>query len=209
MGEVVVAFDYDGVLVDTYEANKRLINNALKAMGSDVVVSEEHFECVEEISFEAVTAAAGLDPKDFPDFMVYVYENGYEVTQQSTLFDGMRDLLESLSGKVHMAVVSNNHSMVLEDMMAKEDLRELFVAITGADSGASKEERLMQIAEKHGADLANCWMVGDGLNDIESAHIAGWKSIAVSWGYQSLDRLKKANPTAHVTTPGDIKGVVL
>ena len=47
-------------------------------------------------------------------------------------------------------------------------------------------------------------MVGDSLSDVRVARQAGVKSIAVSWGHQSLEKLVEAHPDHVVHLPGEL-----
>jgi phosphoglycolate phosphatase-like HAD superfamily hydrolase len=47
-------------------------------------------------------------------------------------------------------------------------------------------------------------MVGDSLSDVRAARDAGVKSIAVSWGHQSVGRLVKGVPDHVVRIPGEL-----
>jgi phosphoglycolate phosphatase-like HAD superfamily hydrolase len=48
------------------------------------------------------------------------------------------------------------------------------------------------------------FMVGDSLSDVRAAKEAGVKSIAVSWGHQSVGRLAGAVPDHVVRVPGEL-----
>ena len=196
----IIAFDYDGVLADTFAANLAFINRGITEVGGNVVVTPAHFEAVDEISFEQVTTLAGFNQSLFPEFMEFVVREGGEVIKVSELFVGIDELLLSLQGKAHLVVVSNNHSMVVQQVLDRLEVSSLFDRITGGEKSETKEQRLLQACDDFGVSLENCWMIGDGVNDIESAHTAGCKSIAVSWGFQSLEKLTRYNPTKSVTT---------
>lgn len=205
----IIAFDYDGVLADTFAANLLFINKGMAFVGSDAVVTPEHFEAVDEISFEQVTTLAGFEKELFAPFMQFVIAEGHEVIAVSELFEGMKKLLQSLRGKAHIVVVSNNHSMVVTEVLNRLGVTALFDRITGGEKSELKEQRLVQACNDFGVDRKNCWMVGDGVNDIESAHTAGCKSIAVSWGFQSLEKLERFNPTKSVKSVDELQDFLM
>ncbi len=195
MKKGIIAFDYDGVLADTFEPNIRLINRIFKDMGSDAHITKDHFNMAAEISFEAVVAAAGLEQKDIPEFMRLVVETGFSIIDETVLFLGMHELLTKLIDRFYLTVVSNNSTTIVTPGLEKEGVVSLFDMVTGSDNGESKEVRLENIRNSYDVPVENCWMIGDGINDIEAAHEAKWKSVAVTWGFQIRSLLETRNPT--------------
>jgi phosphoglycolate phosphatase len=58
----------------------------------------------------------------------------------------------------------------------------------GADSFDVRKPHpghVLKLLARMGADPATALMVGDSIHDIEAAHAAGLKVVAVSWGYTS------------------------
>ncbi len=196
----ILAFDYDGVLADTFEPNIRLINRIFLSMGSGAVITKAHFDIAEEISFEAVVTAAGLDTSLLPEFMKQITETGSSIIAETFLFKGINDLLEEYKEKYYLAVVSNNSTHIICPGLEKEGVYSLFDLITGSDENESKAERLRNLQELFGIEKNSCWMIGDGVNDIEAAHEADWKSLAVTWGFQSREVLQTRSPSAFADT---------
>lgn len=50
---------------------------------------------------------------------------------------------------------------------------------------------------------------GDMVLDIKAGKKAGVKTVAVSWGYQSREKLKKAKPDFLIDNPSEIKRIIL
>jgi phosphoglycolate phosphatase len=48
------------------------------------------------------------------------------------------------------------------------------------------------------------YLVGDTISDISEARLAGINSIAVTWGYQSRNKLLEKSPNFIAETPQDI-----
>jgi phosphoglycolate phosphatase len=53
-------------------------------------------------------------------------------------------------------------------------------------------------------DNENIYIVGDSLSDIRAAKETGIKSIAVSWGHQSMKKLSSAEPDHIVHSPREL-----
>jgi phosphoglycolate phosphatase-like HAD superfamily hydrolase len=65
----------------------------------------------------------------------------------------------------------------------------------------SKSEKILSAKTRFAQDNENIYLVGDSLSDIRAAKETGIKSIAVSWGHQSLEKLSSAAPDHLVHSP--------
>ena len=52
-------------------------------------------------------------------------------------------------------------------------------------------------------------MIGDEVRDVDAAHKAGIDSMAVSWGFNSIELLESSAPTHLVHSPEELIGQVL
>jgi phosphoglycolate phosphatase len=198
------AFDYDGVLADSQQVNINMMNTILLELNNKFHIEKKHFENLAEISFESVAALASLNKNELSKFMQRVSEENSGVGRECSLFDGIPSLLKKLSEVAIVTVVSNNHSKIAKEVLDREGLSNHFSEITGLDSGKNKSERLTEMMQNNSIKPENCYMIGDGVNDIESAKNAGCKSIAVAWGFQSLNRLNEVNPDFSVNSVKEI-----
>lgn len=208
MKKGIIAFDYDGVLADTFEPNIRMMNRIFEAMNSDARVDHSHFNMAAEISFEAVIMAAGLEESRVPEFLDLVNKIGHTIVPETELFPGMVPFLKELQDEFHVTIVSNNSIHILDAGLIQADATHLFDRVTGSDEGFTKTERLREMQYEYGIDHDSCWMIGDGINDIEAAHEAGWKSVAVTWGFQSRSLLETRKPTAIVVSPQELRDLI-
>jgi len=209
MKQGIIAFDYDGVLADTFHPNIRLMNRIFKSMNSSALVTIHHFDMAAEISFEAVVAAAGLEESRVPEFMKLVVDTGDSIVPETQLFPGMHDFVRELHENFIVTIVSNNATRIINAGLVQANATDDFDRVTGSDEGLTKTERLREIHYEYGIDLDSCWMIGDGVNDIEAAHEAGWKSVAVTWGFQSHDLLASRKPTAIVGSPQELRNLIV
>ncbi|MDE0809599.1 MAG: HAD hydrolase-like protein, partial [Alphaproteobacteria bacterium] len=57
---------------------------------------------------------------------------------------------------------------------------------------------LCQAIDESGAKIGDTLMIGDTIFDLQMAHNAGVKSIAVSWGYHHVGQLTSSGPRAMI-----------
>ena len=62
----------------------------------------------------------------------------------------------------------------------------------------------LAIAKQWGCKPSECYFVGDSEPDIRTAKAAGMISVAVSWGFRTLDRLTRENPDYLITKPSEL-----
>lgn len=210
MKNKLVAFDYDGVIADTLQANIRLINKIFEIMNFNKKIEESHFHKATEVSFKAIVDTVGFPMDKFDEFYSIVQDIGKSIIDETTLFDGVKELLDELSKECHLVIVSNNNAQNIVIPGAKKNgIDTYFEAITGADFGLNKVERINKYCNDFSIDKENAYMIGDGINDITAGNEAGVNSIAVCWGYQGIDILQQYNPTFIAKTVRDIRKIIV
>ncbi|MEO1092176.1 MAG: HAD-IA family hydrolase, partial [Pseudomonadota bacterium] len=104
-------------------------------------------------------------------------------------------LLHELNGSGRLLAVATGKSRRgLEHLIAKHDLRDVFVSLQTADGNASKPhpEMLLKALAAAGASSVEAAMIGDTTFDMEMAVAAGVAAVGVAWGHHSTDLLLRA-----------------
>ncbi|MBK8805010.1 MAG: HAD hydrolase-like protein [Fibrobacteres bacterium] len=68
----------------------------------------------------------------------------------------------------------------------------------------SKREMLEELAARHAIAPDEAVMVGDGAVDIGGGRQVGWTTIAVRWGYGTIEELENESPSIWAGTLGEI-----
>ncbi|MHC4874219.1 MAG: HAD family hydrolase [Planctomycetota bacterium] len=76
-------------------------------------------------------------------------------------------------------------------------------AVLGSDKGRSKVAKIKSVVEKH-KDINECWYIGDTKGDILEGIEAGVDTVAVSWGWHTLEQLEEAIPYHIVDEPKEL-----
>jgi phosphoglycolate phosphatase len=103
-----------------------------------------------------------------------------------------------------LAVVTGNTEANVRSFLKAHGLEGCVQAVYGVDMPGSKVEKILLAKSQFTAEAGSVFMVGDSLSDIRAAREAGVKSIGVSWGHQSLERLAAAVPDAMIHLPKDL-----
>ncbi len=181
-----IFFDNDGILVDTepmfFEATRR----TLKPLGIDLTL--EWF--IEENLKKNTNAFSLLRAKGVSDEEIEKHRharNALYVTmllKHVPVFDGVAEVLEQLSKKFLLGVVSNARRIHFEPIMEKSGLRKFFTFELTLDDigngfGKPNPRPYLLAIEKSGKDPSACIAIEDNERGVLAAHRAGIGCIAI------------------------------
>jgi len=203
-----LAFDYDGMLVDSLSANLEITNEVCVGLTGCRPVERSDIENLDRMSFQEIAEVLGIPSGDVGRCLEEINRRIVESYPGLDFFPGMEDVLRVLRGEGwDLYVVTHNTEVAVAGFLEMKGARGWFSGLLGAETGGSKDAKLASLAESRGADPAVCAMFGDSVGDIESAKGAGVVSVGVSWGYQSRSRLLDADPDFIVDSPEGILDV--
>jgi len=120
-------------------------------------------------------------------------------------FVGIPHLLRTLHERGHhLVVISTNSEQNVRAFLRANELETYFDGVYGYASLFNKAGTLRRVIRKNRLDARDCFYIGDEARDILSARRAHVEAIAVAWGYQHRDVLKKYQPFALLDTPADL-----
>lgn len=191
-----VIFDLDGTLLNTLNDLHSAVNFALDSFGFPR-------RSLEEVRRFIGNGVKKLMERSTPDgtdeetnakcldcFRGYYLEH---MADETAPYEGVKELIATLKERnIKTAVVSNKlHSAVVG--LCKDYFKDIDCAI-----GVSVEEErkpnpinVLKVLDTFGVYAEECIYVGDSEVDIETAHNAGLKCIAVTWGFRDEDELLK------------------
>ncbi len=120
------------------------------------------------------------------------------VSARSTVYPGVIEGLERLSGRdLHLGCVTNKAASFTADLLAAKGLADYFELVVAGDTTPRKKPDPMPLhyaADHFGLDYARCLMVGDSANDVKAARAAGFRVVAVPYGYNHGYSIHDCNP---------------
>lgn len=203
-----IIFDWSGVVRDTVTNQMWIVNNIFKKYG------------VKEISTEEFRENWRQPPSVF--YEKYLPE-GYSEEERSKLFQELqldKDCPKSTSfpevvNLIHkckengyfLAVVSSDFPETLIPEVKEYGLENVFEEIiTDAND---KLEPTQKIIKERGLNLEETYFVGDSNHETDVAKKVGIKSVAVTWGFTSEQKLKANNPDYIVHDALELGNVIL
>jgi len=201
----LVVFDLDGTLVDSQHA---IVASMRAAFESQKLTPPDAAQVRSVIGLPLDGAIERINP-DVRGLQTQriaeAYKNHAHVVQGAAakgpepLMPGARAVLDRLEeAGLLLAIATGKGRRGLISVLEAHGLRNRFVSLQSADDAPGKPDPTMlrQAISEAGADIETAVMIGDTVFDLQMAHNAGVKSIAVSWGYHGVDHLSSAKPHA-------------
>ena len=192
-----VIFDLDGTLVDSKFDLTDSVNFVRHEYGFNPLPIDE----VSSYLGSGITALvkavlSELKDEDF-NIAVKMFKDNYaqHLTNKTRAYSGVARMLASiLQQKV---LLSNKDEKFSKKILKTLELSQFFTEIYGGDSFKEKKPNplpIFEIMKKFSLKKEEVIIVGDGTNDILVGKNAGIKTIGVSYGYSSLEQIKKLSP---------------
>jgi HAD superfamily hydrolase (TIGR01509 family) len=194
-----VIFDWDGTLADTKDIVVTSFQKVLNQIGCNV--ADEFIERLIGVgsrnTFKEALKAQNIpfDEKLIDKLVKRKIDTAVSLADRVKLLDGASELLESLNGRVKIALASMNNRRIIEKMLEVTPIQRYFEVIATAeevDKPKPDPEIFIKCASELGSEPRCCVVLEDSVFGVEAAEAAGMKCIAVPTGAYSKRELDKA-----------------
>ncbi|MCD7823398.1 MAG: HAD-IA family hydrolase [Oscillospiraceae bacterium] len=208
-----VIFDLDGTLVDTAEDLGDSVSAALRELGLPVHTTEEYISFVGNGTLMLVKRSLPENLREDEELLNKAHDlfcNHYagHYLDKSRVYDGIPEVVKSLkSAGLKLYVMTNKPYQFASKIIDECFPAGTFELVAGSGQGfprkpdPSYENHLIELS---GADKSEVIHIGDSATDVETAHNAGLKCIACTWGFRSRESLIAAEGDYIVDEPGEI-----
>ncbi len=198
----LLLFDFDGVLADSLDLYAEAVARCLLRIGTPIVKNREDYLALFEGNFYESMAAKGVDLAAFAGAAKEILPGlDYDAMKP---FDGLIPVLEALRKENLLVVISSNGFRTISRMLDLFGFDRFFEGILGSDFLFSKKEKIAHALAKFGIDRRRTFYIGDTTGDILEAREAGVRTVAVTWGWHSREKLVAARPDFLVDKPEDL-----
>ncbi len=187
-----VLFDFDGTLADTAADLGAAVNRLRATRGLPDLSPDEVRAYASSGARGLLRVGLGMNPGD-PDYEsmrdAFLAHYAERVCVQTRLFPGIAELLAELTARgVRWGIVTNKATRFTEPIVAALGVSPDCV-VCGDTTPYSKPHPapLLHAAERLGLAPGVCCYLGDDLRDVQAAHAAGMRAIAVQYGYHGID----------------------
>lgn len=205
----LILFDYDGVLVDSLPYNLKIVAEVLEGLGYREFPTAAYCASAECISFEEWGKRIGMSEAHYKPYLETILQRTTSGAAKLPLFDGVLELLESLRAEHELGVITANTASAATAFLSQHGAAELFSEIVGVDTPGAKSVKILKIAADLRYPLERVYYVGDAGTDVQQGKAAGVKTIGVTWGFQSRERLEQERPDYLVHSPEELANIFL
>ena len=180
-----MCFDYDGVFVDSLDDLLDKARRAQSAVGVGRPPTKEDFQTIKNLTFEQMGLKIGIPQERVLEYGKRFFKLQEEDETFCQMFDDMAGVVQELSDKHTIAIITSSIKRRIERDLEHYKILEYISFIYDGSQDGSKSEKIQQAMLKFSAPSQQTVMIGDCVSDIRQGKIAGAKTIAVTWGFQS------------------------
>jgi pyrophosphatase PpaX len=210
----LIAWDFDGTLVDSRPLIEAGMAHALDALGQPRSVMHEWLKYVGlpvEAGIRNTFDPLGLDG----DAVLKAYRSFGHVENEHMLrpFEGIPELLDELRARgQRMGMATSKRTVPLMRQMAWFGWESFFDPIITPDDvtyGKPHPETLELMQSRTGLGPEDILMVGDTPFDLDMAKAAGVPSLAVGHGFYAQEALAACGPRAYAPDTSALRDILL
>lgn len=209
----VAIFDLDGTLQKTLPSitiasNLTLAHFDLPGVTEELV--ESFIGKGARVLVERLMRHAGVESPDCHEeaYQLYLKLFNEHCTDGVEPFEGVPQMLDDLQSMgLELAVVTNKNDKMTPLVLGKSFSLDTFSEIRGDNTQfplKPNAAQTLEVLNLLGASLDYSFFIGDSDIDVLTGKNAKIRTIAVTWGYQPIERLIAVDPDYMADTPGEV-----
>lgn len=206
---MLLHFDYDGVLVDSFDQLLSAFQRTAADTGLGRPPTRDDFETIEDLNAAGLAALLGVPEPDIDRYTrrthAILETDGYE----PAMFPGIPDLLSTLSERHTLVIVTSNYDHLVRQGLTCNGVDQCVSLVLDARQPGTKGDKIGHALQRFRVPPREAFMIGDTRGDIRHGRAAGVRTAGVTWGYQSRATLTKEAPDHIVDSPGELLQVLV
>ncbi|MBU0758021.1 MAG: HAD family hydrolase [Nanoarchaeota archaeon] len=202
----LVIFDVDGVLMDTFPVTRDIYDSLADEFGLKKSENHEFYDDFFELDWRISLKKFGIVTDDDRAKAEKVFSRLIiEHDNMISPFRGIPEVLTTLKQDYTLAIVSNNQKVNFIQRLEKHNIMNHFDLILGLEDGEFKPspDMLIKCMKRLNKSPEETVFIGDMDGDIIAGKRAKIKkTIAVTYGFHKIHRLKEADEIIH--SPSEI-----
>lgn len=205
-GRKILIFDFDGTIADTFPFVLQIVDK-LSIKYNFAPVDEMNLEKYRAMEVKDIFKEANVPFWKLP-FMVRDAQNELKkVIREVEPIKGILPILQELKKQHRLMLLTSNTKGNVDYFLAKYELN-VFEHIRVGASIFGKSRQINKIVRDFSLQKSDCVYIGDEVRDIQAAHKSGIKVVTVTWGYNSMELLKRYNPDFIITRPTELSSII-
>lgn len=199
----LVIFDFDGTIADTLEDTIKFFNEIATKYGFRKI-DPDRDQNLRQLGARELIKKFKVPARKLLALSREIRLKLNKDIQHTPLIKEMDQLIKDLATKgVKIGIVTSNSTENVQLFINHWQLKNIDF-VYSRDSLFGKDKVLKRVIRQQKFAKKDVIYVGDEVRDIEAAHKAGIAVIAVTWGFNSKQRLQQANPDHLVSSPEEI-----
>ena len=207
----VIAFDMDGVLVDSQALILESLDVALAAIGQGPIDPEDRGRIVGpplRSMLELVLGESATEAEFAACTDAYRQHNDAHGPTRTPIFPGITEVLTELQNAATLIVVTSKRETSARSVISGAGLSPFFTAVYGSLSDSTVESKSQTLGRAMADFPGTAMLIGDRHHDVSAAIGAGVHPVAVLWGYGSRAELEDAGALHFADRPDELVSVV-
>jgi len=198
----LLLFDFDGVLVDSLDVYEKTVTDCLKQIGQPLTRGRAEFLELFDGNFYESLVQHGINMDKFISASADILAKVDYAAMKP--FDAIRPVLRELKKKHPMIVISSNDTPTIAEALRLYDFNGIFSDVLGSDFMFSKKDKILHVIKKYDVTLQDIYYIGDTTGDIKEGKQAGVKTVGVTWGWHSKEKMAASQPDYLFDKPEDL-----
>lgn len=202
-----IIFDFDGTIADTMSEMIRIYNENHRKFGVKPVSDDELGSLRAQGPYD-IMKELKISTLKLPLIMFRLKRVLRRRIPGIEPCTNMVNLIHSLKENGYRLGILSSNSVENIRLFLQRNGLDCFDFIHSSSNVFGKHRGLARIIKKSGVSEENLIYIGDEIRDIEATDRVGVPIIAVSWGYNSPESLKRYAPDYFAESPEDILRIV-
>ena len=202
--KMVILFDFDGTIADSFSIFLHCMNQFSKAYGYEEIQdsAENRKKGMRRILSEDMKISSEMI-LPYSDRIRDEIEENY---QALPLFPAVKGIVTELLKDHTLGIVSTNSKTIVQKTLKQESLN---IDLLYADISLGKKGEVLKKITGNGLWASSDFIyVGDECRDIEACRTVGIPIVAVTWGFDSREDLKSCHPDYLIDDPSGLVKII-
>lgn len=185
-------FDFDGVLVDSLDVYEKTVTECLIKINQPLTRGREEFLELFEGNFYESLVQKGVDLEAFMKASIDILAQ--VKIKDIKPIEGVVPIVDEMHKNHCLIVISSNESSSIKEALELFKYDGYFRKILGSDFMLSKKDKILYAVKKYQLPPGDIYYIGDTTGDIKEGKEAFVKTVGITWGWHSKEKMAAAKP---------------
>lgn len=208
----LIVFDLDGTLISSHETIYKTTVYTLNELNISNSFNKDEFVGMIGHHFEDIFQSLAVKVPDIENFIKQFKANYFNFIDSTELYSGAIELLQELnSNGIYCSILTTKAQDQADSIVEMFNIRKYLKFVMGRREGIKIKpsgEPLEFIMKELNFTDKETLMVGDTELDIRCAKNAGVDNVAVTFGYRTIEQIRRESPDFIINELLEIRKIV-